>query len=120
MNKDHYLIGAYNANRAHLFTPFPVTVNNEVNNLSDYFFYQNYPNPFNSMTYIPFTIQKPDNVQIKIYDVLGEEISVLLNEYKNAGTYNIPFNANELPSGVYFYRIISGRYSETKKMLLLR
>lgn len=81
---------------------------------------QNYPNPFNSVTKIKFSIPKPDIVKINIYDVLGNEIQTLLNDYETTGSYEVEFDASRLPSGVYFYRIISGNYSETKKMLLLR
>ncbi|MBA4250663.1 MAG: hypothetical protein C0425_10325 [Chlorobiaceae bacterium] len=92
--------------------------NNEVPNR--YFLYQNYPNPFNPITKVKFTIPNSGIVQIKIYDILGKEIITLLNEYKTTGSYDVEFNASSLPSGVYFYRMISGNYSETKKMILLR
>ena len=81
---------------------------------------QNYPNPFNSTTKVKFSIPKSDVVQLKVYDLLGNEIKTLLNEYKQAGVYEVEFNASYLPSGVYFYRMITGSYSETKKMILLR
>lgn len=81
---------------------------------------QNFPNPFNPTTNIKFTIPSDNNVEIKIFNVLGIEVAALLNEYKPAGTYNIEFNANNLSSGIYLYKIISGKYSETKKMILLR
>ncbi len=81
---------------------------------------QNYPNPFNPITKIKYSIPLSENVQIKIYDILGNEIKTLLNDYKQAGPHETEFNASNLPSGVYFYRIISGNFLETKKMLLLR
>lgn len=81
---------------------------------------QNYPNPFNPKTKIKFSIPKAELVQIKVYDILGKEIQTLLNEYKTTGSYEIEFDASNLPSGVYFYRMISGSYSGTKKMILLR
>lgn len=81
---------------------------------------QNYPNPFNPITKIKFSVPKSDIVQIKIYDILGKKVKTLLSEYTKAGTYEIEFDARNLPSGVYFYRMISGSYSETKKMILLR
>jgi photosystem II stability/assembly factor-like uncharacterized protein len=87
---------------------------------SSYKLDQNYPNPFNPITKIKFSIPKSDFVKIRVYDVLGKEIQTLLNEYKTTGSYDIEFDASSLPSGVYFYRMISGSYSETKKMLLLR
>jgi len=87
---------------------------------SNYLLYQNYPNPFNPITKIKYSIPLSDNVQIKIYDILGREIKTLLNEYKQAGTYEIEFDASNLLSGVYFYSIISGSYSATKKLILIK
>ncbi len=81
---------------------------------------QNYPNPFNPTTKIKYAIPSDNFVQIKIYNILGKEVMTLLNEYKKAGTYSIEFNASSLSSGVYFYKIISGRNSEIKKMILLK
>jgi hypothetical protein len=81
---------------------------------------QNYPNPFNPTTIIKYAVPRSAEVQIKVYDVLGTKIKTLLNEHKQAGTYEVEFDAKNLPSGVYFYRLISENYSETKKMLLLR
>ncbi|MEJ5262689.1 MAG: T9SS type A sorting domain-containing protein, partial [Ignavibacterium sp.] len=69
---------------------------------------------------------KSEVVQIKVYDILGKEIATLVDDYKSAGSYEVDFStgsfgdASSLPSGVYFYRMISGSYSETKKMILLR
>ena len=94
--------------------------------LNNFYLLQNYPNPFNPITKIKFSIPHSAVVQINVYDVLGKEIKTLLNEYKQAGTYEVEFStgsfgdASSLPSGVYFYRMISGGYAETKKMLLLR
>ncbi len=83
--------------------------------------YQNYPNPFNSSTKISFSIEKSGFVTLKIYDVLGKNIETLINRFKKPGAYNINFNANELPSGIYFYKVqVENEYSETKKMILIR
>ncbi len=81
---------------------------------------QNYPNPFNPETIIKFGIPTETNVQLSIYNALGEMIKVLLNEMKIAGNYEIPFNASSLPSGIYFYRLQAGNYIETKKMVLMK
>uniref|UniRef100_A0A832G7R6 T9SS type A sorting domain-containing protein n=1 Tax=Ignavibacterium album TaxID=591197 RepID=A0A832G7R6_9BACT len=94
--------------------------------INNFYLSQNYPNPFNPITKIKFSIPKSELVQIRVYDILGKEVKTLLNEYKQAGTYEIEFStgsfgdASNLSSGVYFYRMISGSYSETKKMILLR
>ncbi|KAA0246780.1 MAG: T9SS C-terminal target domain-containing protein [Chlorobiota bacterium] len=86
----------------------------------DYFLYQSYPNPFNPSTTIKYSIPNGDNVSLKIFDILGREVEVLVDEYKNAGTYSVEFNASRFASGVYFYQLQSGRFIETKKMILLR
>ncbi len=81
---------------------------------------QNYPNPFNPTTTINYELPVAANVTIKIYDVLGEELAVLVNEEKPAGTHSVAFNAANLPSGTYFYRLTTNNFSQTKKMVLLR
>lgn len=82
--------------------------------------FQNYPNPFIPNTNIKFSIPKPDIVQINVYNILGNHIITLTDEYKQAGTYEVEFNANNFPSGVYFYKMVSGNFRETKKIILLR
>lgn len=82
---------------------------------------QNYPNPFNPVTNIKFGIPKTSAVTLKIYDVVGREVAVLVNnELKQPGMYNIDFNASNLASGIYFYRIVAGDFSEVKKMMLIK
>ncbi len=81
---------------------------------------QNYPNPFNPSTTIKYSIPSASYVLLKVYNILGKEVTTLTNEMKNAGTYEVNFNASNLSSGTYFYRIQSGTYSETKKILLLK
>ncbi|MFH0736711.1 MAG: T9SS type A sorting domain-containing protein [bacterium] len=85
----------------------------------DFNLYQNYPNPFNPETVISYNLPERKVVSIKIYDVLGKEVSTLIDKEQSAGTHKINFNASKLTSGVYFYQIISGKYKETKKMILL-
>lgn len=81
---------------------------------------QNYPNPFNPATTIKYSIAKQSNVTLKVYDMLGSEIATLVNEEKPAGVYEINFNASNLASGIYFYKIQAGSFIETKKMLMLK
>jgi phosphatidylserine/phosphatidylglycerophosphate/cardiolipin synthase-like enzyme len=86
---------------------------------------QNYPNPFNPTTTIKFQISKPELVTIKVYDVLGREIATLVNGKLNAGKYEVPFSANELSnnglaSGVYFYKMQAGDFSDIRKMVLVK
>lgn len=86
----------------------------------NYILSQNYPNPFNPNTKIEFIINQRSHVKLTIFDVLGNEIKVLINEEKPAGNYSINFNADGLSSGIYFYTIITSNFTETKKMVLLR
>jgi hypothetical protein len=81
---------------------------------------QNFPNPFNPTTTINYSVPQTSQVQIKIFDVLGDEIETLVNEEKAAGTYEVTWYAENLPSGVYFYQLRAGSFVETKKMLLLK
>jgi hypothetical protein len=81
---------------------------------------QNYPNPFNPSTIIKFSITKKQNVKLWIFNSIGKEISVLVNETKPAGSYQYIFNAKGLTSGVYFYRLETENFSETRKMVLVK
>jgi hypothetical protein len=90
-----------------------------------YYLSQNYPNPFNPSTKIDFRIEEFGFVTLKVYDVLGNEISTLVNEEMSAGDYEVVFNVDtnrdaSLPSGVYFYQLKAGNYIETKKMILAK
>ena len=85
-----------------------------------YALYQNYPNPFNPVTKVNFDIPRKNIVTIKIYDVLGRLVNVLLNETKSAGSYSVTFDGTNLPSGVYYYEIKAGNYTATKKMALIK
>ena len=87
---------------------------------SKYLLQQNYPNPFNPTTTIQFQIPKTDFVTLKIYDVIGNEIAVPVNNILEAGTHRIQFDASSLTSGIYFYRISTGSFSEIKKMTLIK
>ncbi len=81
---------------------------------------QNYPNPFNPVTKISYDIPIGSNVKITISDLLGREVFVLINEYMPAGTHSVNFNADNLSSGVYFYKLESGEFIDSKKMLLIK
>jgi photosystem II stability/assembly factor-like uncharacterized protein len=87
---------------------------------TSYYLSQSYPNPFNPSTKIRYSIPQSSNVIIKVFDILGNEIETLVDEEKSIGTYEITWYANNLPSGVYFYRLQTGNFVETKKMVLLR
>ena len=81
---------------------------------------QNYPNPFNPSTKIKFTIPESSNVKIIVYNILGDEIATLVNERLSSGTYTTQWNASGFASGLYFYKIITGKFSQTKKMILMK
>ena len=81
---------------------------------------QNYPNPFNPSTTIKYKIPELNFVTLKVYDVLGKEVAILINEEKPAGSYSVELNAIALPSGIYFYKLQAGSFVETKKMVLLK
>jgi len=87
---------------------------------SKYSLSQNYPNPFNPITKIKFALQKSSNVNITVYDMIGKEIEVLVNEQLREGTYQTEWNGNSFSSGVYFYKISAGDFTETRKMLLVK
>ncbi len=96
-------------------------VGKDVNPVADgYVLYQNYPNPFNPTTMITYRIPKNSRVVLKVYNLLGDEVADLVDEYKDAGCYTVQFNTNDLPAGIYLYKIQAGNYSAAKNMLLLK
>jgi choice-of-anchor B domain-containing protein len=102
------------------FNP-PVTHNeSEENTLNEFTLEQNYPNPFNPDTRIKFNIENSRFVSLKIFNGIGQEVAVLLNEEKSAGTYEVSFTASDLPSGIYFARLFSGNQTKIIKMSLLK
>ena len=86
----------------------------------EYALEQNYPNPFNPTTVIQYTLPEASVVTLKVFDVLGREVSILVHGRQSAGNYNIPFDARALPTGVYFYRLTAGGFSDTKKLMLVK
>lgn len=99
----------------------PIGITSNYNQIPERFYlYQNFPNPFNPVTKIYYTLPVSGNVKIEIYDLLGQKIQTLQNEFKEIGSYIVDFDGSNLSSGLYFYRIESGSYVETKKMLLIK
>ncbi len=105
----------------------PTNVESSESIVSEFYLEQNYPNPFNPSTKIKYTIPsvtlsrvEGSLVTLKVYDILGNEVTTLVNEEKSAGTYEVDFDAAGLSSGIYFYKLVTENFSETKKMLLLR
>ena len=93
---------------------------NESFSPSSYKLNQNYPNPFNPTTTISFSIPVQEKVSLKVYNILGMEVSTLLNEVQTAGNYSIRFNAKNLSSGIYFYELRTGNFRDVRKMILLK
>jgi hypothetical protein len=91
-----------------------------VNNLIEFELAQNYPNPFNPSTTIKFSIPQSSVVSLKVFNALGQEVKTLVNGYKEAGYHSVYFDASELNSGIYFYRIEAGEFTEVRKMTLIR
>lgn len=81
---------------------------------------QNFPNPFNPSTRIRYTIPEQAKVSLKVFNVLGQEVATLVNEEQTVGNYVALFEANKLATGVYFYRLQAGSFTQVKKMLLLK
>jgi hypothetical protein len=103
-----------------IYSYLPTGIEQFLEKVSSFRLAQNYPNPFNPGTKIKFTIADLGFTILKVYDILGNEIATLLDEYKQAGTYEVEWNATGLPSGIYFYQLKAGEFIETKKMVLMK
>lgn len=97
-----------------------VSVKNEFEQSKSFTLQQNYPNPFNSLTHIRYSMLQNGIVVLKVFDVLGNEVAVLVDKYQDSGSYNVVFNGDDFSSGIYFYQLSSGNYTERKKFILLR
>jgi hypothetical protein len=93
-------------------------INNQIPN--DFILKQNYPNPFNPSTKIEYSIPSESFVELKVFDVLGNEVASLVNEQQQAGVYRADFSADNLPSGMYFARITANEFTQVVKMILLK
>jgi len=115
-------VGIDGANKRLYFDRFGAitSINTNNNNPEKYSLSQNYPNPFNPNTQIDFSIPKNSLVTIKVYDVLGKEVAVLVNKDFTIGSYTVDFNASSLTSGVYFYQLTAGEFTDTKKLVLVK
>jgi hypothetical protein len=86
----------------------------------NYSLFQNYPNPFNPVTTIKFDIPKESYVKVSVFDILGNEVQTLINENLKAGEYKVTWDASKYSSGIYFYKLQSGDFTQTRKMLLVK
>jgi hypothetical protein len=116
---------AVGENKTALIWPVVVSVDDEPTFVDNFQLYQNYPNPFNPITKINYSVPsvgayRNTPVQLKVYDVLGNEVVTLVNEEKPAGDYEVEFDGTGLTSGIYFYQLRAGDYTDTRKMILLR
>lgn len=101
--------------------PYKIAVSPVLSSIpTDYSISQNYPNPFNPITFINFQIPKASYVKVELFDVLGNKVGVLLDDFKEAGFYKIKFDGTDLSSGMYFYKIEVGDYKATKKLILMK
>ncbi len=114
-----YIITALKGAMSVLGIPVGINQDNEAMPTT-YALQQNYPNPFNPSTTIKFSVPKAGNVRLVVYDVLGKEVATLVNNFLNAGQYNFQFNASNLASGIYLYRLEAGSFTQTNKMLLMK
>ncbi len=108
------------------FKQLETGINDSKTKINNFKLEQNYPNPFNPSTIIKYSLPKAEDVSLKIYDELGEEVTTLVNGHKEAGSYNVQFNTQQtkdkkhLSSGIYFYRLTAGEFTETKKLILMK
>jgi hypothetical protein len=93
---------------------------NPENNPTAYHIKQNYPNPFNPSTKIEFFIPKTEFVNLKIFDLLGQEVAVIVSQKLNAGKHTFTWDANQFSSGIYYYKLESGNFMQTRKMIYLK
>lgn len=116
-------VGTFNSPEDRITLNFKATTDPTVNVkdenlLRSYYLSQNYPNPFNPSTRINYNVAEPGYVILKVYNVLGVEVSTLVNEYKSSGNHSVYFNAADFSSGVYFYSLSMNNFTQTRKMIL--
>ncbi|MBU0473944.1 MAG: T9SS type A sorting domain-containing protein [Bacteroidetes bacterium] len=118
-NEEKSIYLATNSGLYRSSSPFTdISITNEI--IKEYSLGQNYPNPFNPTTQLSYSLAKSGLVTLQVYNSLGEEISILVDKYQNNGKYTVEFNAGNLSSGVYYYRMSTNDFHQTNKMLLLR
>ena len=96
------------------------SINDVSESINEFHLQQNYPNPYNPTTSISYSLPSPSNVKLLVFNTLGQKLNTLVSEYKPAGNYTVNFNASALPSGIYFYKLEAGKFTQTKKMILLK
>jgi hypothetical protein len=104
------------------FLKYGLVSNIEENKISNpgLILFHNYPNPFSNNTIIGFQVKTPQHVNLSVFDLFGHQVAVLVDDYRSEGYYNIDFNASSLSSGIYYFHIQSGSFSETQKMIIIK
>jgi hypothetical protein len=120
VNNEYILAGAYTGGVYRMPLSVLTGTVNENESVKDFSLKQNYPNPFNPETKISFSINKNEFTSLKVYDSMGRTVSVLVNEELKAGNYSFNFNGEKLSSGIYFYKLESGNFSDIKRMVLVK
>ena len=115
-----YSSGGWSVNNLFELVDQVNTINDVQPKVMDYRLSQNYPNPFNPSTTISWQTPVSSWQTLKVYDVLGSEVATLVDEYRNAGSYDVKLDGSKFPTGVYFYQLKAGSYVETKKMILIK
>ena len=110
----------YNVNAQVILPVTPVGVKNDIKPIHSYSLQQNYPNPFNPSTKITYSLAQRSNVVLKVYNMLGQEVITLVNKEQEVGDHSIMFDASNLASGLYIYKIQAGNFTQSKKMMLLK
>lgn len=118
-NKEYFPYYEYGLKNIKILNPI-TNIREQRNNPNGFFISQNYPNPYNPSTTIVYSVPERTRVSIKVFDLLGREVKTLVNEEKSAGNYKVEFNSSGLPSGIYFYRMETEKFSGTKKLILLK
>ena len=122
----YWKVNAYNSNgesgysETRSFNTSVTDINEEKNIPHEFSLAQNYPNPFNPSTTIQFALPNESFTKLEIFNAIGEKVSTLVEEILSAGTYKYEWNAENLPSGIYFYRLIASDFVQTKKLLLMK
>ncbi len=99
----------------------PVGISDDIKEIpTNFVLHQNYPDPFNPSTTIEYTIARPEFITLRIFNVLGEQITTMVAEQQAPGKYKVQWLADDFTSGIYFYRLTAGNFSETKKLVLLK
>ena len=116
-----FILSLLSENQTWCFTSVASAISSEDVLLpTEYALYQNYPNPFNPMTVIRYDVKQTGLVSVKIFDILGREVATLVSEIVPAGSYTVTWDASNLPSGIYLYRMEASGFEQTRKLVLVK